>query len=437
VQYLEWLVEEGAEPTDPWPLPSGLREVVEERLGDLDETAAQVAASIAVIGHGVDLPLLVEVSGRSEDETAAALDDLLDRGVASATRDGTFEFAHESLRSVAYDACSPARRRLLHVRVVAALTARAGRRGGGRLAARIAEHARAAGLRQEAASWSLRAGDQALSVFANADALEHFETALALEPDAPAQIHARIARVHVLAGDYEAAMAAYEAAAALADGEGELTLVEHELGALHVRRREWAAARLHLEAALAGTHTTDPGRTARIRADVGLVALQRGDLEEAEAQARAALRAAEAVEDREALAQARNLAGMIARRNGEFTEAQRHLEHAAALAAHLRDPSAYIAALNNLALTTAEAGEPDRAEDLLRTALARCERQGDRHRQAALLNNLADLHHRRGDDDQAHEHLVRAVALFSEVGGRPGDDNDRASDPEVWKLVEW
>lgn len=437
VQFLDWLIEEGADADGPWPLPTGLREVVAERLAELDETTTQVAAATAVIGHGVDLHLLIEVSGRSEDETAAALDALLERGIVVATRDGTFEFTHEWVRSVAYEDCSPARQRLLHARVVTALTSRAGDRGGGRLAARIAEHARAAGLRQEAAHWSVLAGDQSLRVFANDDALEHFESALALEPAAPGTIHARIARVHVLAGDYEAALTAYEAAAALAEDEGELTLVEHELGALYVRRREWAAARLHLEAALAGSHTTDPRRTARIRADVGLTALQRGDLEEAELQAREALAAAESVEDREALAQARNLAGMIARRRGAVGEAQRHLEHAAALAAHLRDPSAYIAALNNLALTTAEAGDVERAEQLLCTALDRCRKQGDRHRQAALLNNLADVHHLRGDDHGAHQHLVEAVAVFREVGGDLGGSDEHPPDPEVWKLVEW
>ena len=29
-------------------------------------------------------------------------------------------------------------------------------------------------------------------------------------------------------------------------------------------------------------------------------------------------------------------------------------------------------------------------------------------------------------------HLKRAVALFAEVGGRPG-----APEPEIWKLVAW
>ena len=74
---------------------------------------------------------------------------------------------------------------------------------------------------------------------------------------------------------------------------------------------------------------------------------------------------------------------------------------------------------------------PGRSE-LTREALIHCERQGDRHRQAALESNLADLFHAEGHEAEAMEHLKRAVALFAEVGARPGDPQ-----AEVWKLVEW
>jgi DNA-binding SARP family transcriptional activator/tetratricopeptide (TPR) repeat protein len=440
-QYLGWLAEGPGDVDADWPLPTGLREVVAGRLDELDGTAAQVVAAAAVVGHGFDAPLLVAVSGRSEEETVDALDELLARRVVVASRDGSFELAHERVRTVAYDRLSPARRRLLHARAATALAAQVGRRGQGRLAAPISEHARRAGQPEEAAGWSVAAGDHAASVYANAEALEHYEAALALSPSEPAAIHRRIARLHVLAGDYPAAFRAYEVAAAHAEEPATLTAVEHELGALHIRRRHWSAARLHLETALAGSDAADPARRARIHADLGLVALQCAELTPAARHAREALTLAEQVEDRQALAQARNLAGMIARRRGRVADAQRHLEHAAALAAHLRDPSAYIAALNNLALTTADAGEEDRARQLLTVALERCDRQGDRHRQAALLNNLADLHHRSGDEDGAMVRLRQAVALFAEVDDRavaePAAVGPRPRDPEVWKLVEW
>ena len=141
------------------------------------------------------------------------------------------------------------------------------------------------------------------------------------------------------------------------------------------------------------------------------------------------------------MARAEALLGMLARRAGEPDEARRHLDAALVIVddadRHTTtdeppDPGVRIATLNTLALLEADRGNGEAAETLMRDALARCERQGDRHRQAALENNLADLLHAQGREAESREHLKLAVALFAEIGGRPGE-----LEPEVWKLVEW
>ena len=100
-----------------------------------------------------------------------------------------------------------------------------------------------------------------------------------------------------------------------------------------------------------------------------------------------------------------------------------------ALAQELGDREAHVAALNNLALAHRRAGDVDRARELTERALVECEALGDRHRSAALHNNLADIFRAQGNEAEAMRHLKRAVRLFSEIG--------EASEPEVWKLVEW
>jgi hypothetical protein len=69
---------------------------------------------------------------------------------------------------------------------------------------------------------------------------------------------------------------------------------------------------------------------------------------------------------------------------------------------------------------------------LAETALGLSERLGDRHRQAALYNNLADLMRAQGKEEAAMLHLKRAVVLFAEI-----EPDQRDSEPEIWKLVEW
>ncbi|MDX1658320.1 MAG: tetratricopeptide repeat protein [Nitriliruptorales bacterium] len=430
VEYLRWLVDHRPEPGTPWPIPSGLREAIERRVHRLSDTAQQLLSTSAVIGHRVSPAVLSQAAGRNDDEVVSGLEELVQRRMLH-SRGDDYEFAHDKIRSIVYDNTSPARRRLLHARVAEALAPHARRRQGGELAAVVADHARLGGRSEDAAHWSLLAGDHALRMLAHGDADAHYERALELDHPEPALVHRRLARSRVLNGDYAGALESYEAAAAHCTTDRELSLIEHELGVLHLRQGEWGLAQAHLDSAGDLLHGENVTEAARIAADLGLLALNLGDLEQAAQQARQALELAEVAEDRHALAQARNLAGLVARRRGETTEAHRHLEHAAALAASLPDPSAYIAALNNLALSTLDAGEHARAEQLLRTALDRCDRLGDRHRKAAILNNLADLHHLRGDDEDTMTLLKEAVALFADVG------RTSLREPEIWKLTEW
>jgi DNA-binding SARP family transcriptional activator/tetratricopeptide (TPR) repeat protein len=415
---------------DDWPIPSGLFQVIAGRLDALSETASQLATAASVLGHGVDVGLLGQTAGRSDEETVAAIEELQAHEILRPGDAGTYDFDHEKVAAVAYERASPVRRRLLHARAAAALAARSEVGDARHVAGAIATHARLGGDPALAARWEVRAAEHATRVCANADALVHLERALELDHPDPSSVHHRIARLLVLAGDYPAALARLETAAALASDTPSLAAIEHELGGLHLRCGRWEAARAHLDGAL---HVLgdDPGREARIRTDLGLLELRTGRADDAERTASTALRLAERAEDLEAIAQARNLAGLVARRRGEPAAAQRHLEHAAALASSLPDPSVAIAALNNLALATDEAGDPDRARELLVTAIERCERLGDHHRRAALHNNLADLLHREGDEEGTMTHLKQAVSLFAEVGGASDPD------PEVWKLVDW
>ncbi len=78
------------------------------------------------------------------------------------------------------------------------------------------------------------------------------------------------------------------------------------------------------------------------------------------------------------------------------------------------------------------AGNHDAAITLLQDALVECRRTGETHLEAAVENNLADQLHAAGRTEEAMVHLKRAVALFADVGGRPGEP-----EPEIWKLVSW
>ncbi len=423
---------------EAWSMPGGVQNLLRGRLRAVGETAGQVLTAAAVVGRSFDFDLVHAASGRGEEETLAAVEELtsrrLIRELGGVTGEGpTYDFDHDKLRTLVYEEASLARKRLLHRRVAAALVGRIRGREAGPLFGQIALHHRLAGQDAEAAEYSRLAGDQARSLHANSDALSHYEDALALgHPDAAA-LHEAVGDLRTRLGEYGAALASYEAAAA-SGGSETMAILEHKIGNVYARRGVRDLARIHYESALeafgepgAGT----AGELARLYADRSLLSHVQGDSGEATKLARSALELAEDAGDARAQAQAHNMLGILTGRAGEKDAARYHLEEGLALAEALEDPDAKVAVLNNLALACGSGGETTEALELARVALDLCITLGDRHREAALHNNLADLLHAAGRKEESMAHLKRAVEIFAEIGERD------ELQPEIWKLVEW
>ena len=421
----------------PDSVSRGVRELLRERIASVSETAAQVLSAAAVIGRSFDLTTVRQTSGRSEEETVDALEELTRRGIVREIEGGAdwavrYDFSHGRLRDAAYEATSLARRGLLHRRTAEALrldTAGASRDGISQFA-RIAGHERAAGRGPEAAAAYLEAADRAEAVFANREAIEHLEAALALGgPDAPA-IHARIGELRARLGEYPAAIGALETAAALAAAD-DLPSIEVMLGRVHRRRGDLVAAASHLDAALA---SPDLPPALRIRALVerSRVALQAGDTGVASETAGEARTLAASSGDPHASGVAERLFGLVAQARGDLATARLAFERSGTLAADDPDPTAAIATTTALALALAADGAIDAAIEAGSRAVEGCRLIGDRHLEAAVENHLADLLHEAGRESESMAHLKRAVALFAEIG-----DAAPEPDPGIWALAAW
>ncbi|HET9495412.1 MAG TPA: AAA family ATPase [Chloroflexia bacterium] len=444
-EYLNAL-EQGVQPvgSEEWSLPLNVRDLLRSRLVPVSETGRQLLHAAAVIGRSFDFDTVHQASGRSEEETITALEELIGLGLVIEVPGGkgagalVYDFNHEKLRGLVYEETSLARRRLLHRRVAEALAAGARSHAeAGPLAVQIAHHYRLAGNEREAAEYFRLAGEHARRLYANTEALAHLQTALALDhPDVPA-LHESIGDIHTLLGEYSAALGDYERAASVVtrDDAGRKTLsrLEHKLSKVYVRRGEWDLAESHLEAALQGYSVADEANErARIYADRSLAAHQQGHQDRARDLAQQALELAEAGGEPRALAQAHNILGILASRRSDHESARDHLEQSLVLTEALDEPSIRAAALNNLALVYGAGGQVDTALRLGEEALALVASQGDRHREAALHNNLADLLHAAGRSDEAMEHIKRSVTIYAEIGVEAG-----AYQPAIWRLVEW
>ena len=422
-----------------WEMPTSVRDLLLTRLASVGEAARQALDTAAVIGRSFDFTTVQHASGRREEETVAALDELLAQGLirevsdAASGRAIVYDFDHEQLRALVYEETSLARRRLLHRRVAEAVAAQS--RGRGSVAPQaslIAQHYRMAGRDEEAALHFKVAAEHARALFANAEAIGHYSSALVLGHADPAGLNEAIGDLRTLVGEYGAAISSYETAASQCEPDA-LAGVEDKLGRVYLRRGDWEIAASHFDAALAGLGDKGPvGQRSRLHADLSLTSHNLGDADRAHQQASTALELGEVAIDTPAIAQAHNILGILARGRGELAEAQRHLELSLEIAESLGDPPARVAALNNLALVMWGSGQHDPAVVLAERALALCQSQGDRHRAAALHNTLSDILHASGQPKAAMDHLKQAVATFAEIGQEAG-----AMQPEIWKLVEW
>ena len=422
-----------------WSMPTSVRELLLARLARVSQTGRQLLDTAAVIGRSFEYDTLRIASGRSDDETVVALEELLTLGLINEVgrtepQDGlSFDFNHDQLRSLVYEEISLARRRLLHNRIADSLINHGirGRRDADH-ASLIARHFHMAGQNATAAEYFETAGIHARSLFANAEAIAHFRLALQLDHEAIAGLHLAIGDLQVLQGEYSQAQENYEIAAANCD-RSEEALIERKLGGLYHRRGEWQLAESHFQAALdslvEGKESTEQ---ARLYSDWSLTAYHRGDAGRAQDMTNQALNIAETIGDQRAQAEAHNILGILARGRHNFDEAVYQLELSLQAAEDLSDPSARVAALNNLALALGDKGEFRPAISFAETALNLCTDQGDRHREAAIHNNLSNLLHAASEELAAMEHLKQAVTIFAEIGVEATEMR-----PEIWKLVEW
>lgn len=458
--YIAELIASTDEPTGS--IPRGVRSVLVGRLAGVGGSAAQILAAAAVLGRSFDFDLVRQTSGRTPDETVDGVELLVKRGIlrevtSAAPAPIGYDFAHGRLRDVTYEGISMARRRRLHARAADAV--RSGHLPGGTAAARMAligNHEREAGRFAAAAEAFALAGHEAAAIHAPVEALAHFEAALGLgHPDLPA-IRAAIGDARIRLGDYAGAIEVLEAAAGDVTDPEALASIELRLGTVHARRGDLVAADSHLVAALDllvadGSEGSMRPRSsihgslrATALADRALVAHRLGDearAEELASEALARLGTVAGPADRDAgvvaagivAARARphQILGLVALARGDLDQARSNLQRALDESAGL-DLPVTVASRHALAQVASRSGDLIGATELAEAALTEGRRLGDRHVEAALENTLADILHAVGRDDDSMIHLKIAVALFAEVGGRPGD-----LEPEIWKLVEW
>ena len=162
-------------------VPSGVRDVINQRVARLPEGGPDLLSRAALIGQDFDLEILEATSTLSEDEMIALLDLGVSAGllVESPTIPGRYSFSHALLRSTLEGELSLTRRTTVHRDIGEALERRS-QSDPDREVGNLARHFGQAGPREadRAVHYATRAAEQAVSRLAYDEAVTFYSDAI-------------------------------------------------------------------------------------------------------------------------------------------------------------------------------------------------------------------------------------------------------------------
>jgi class 3 adenylate cyclase/tetratricopeptide (TPR) repeat protein len=417
-------------------VPDSLHGLLAARLDALSVEVRSLVADASVLGSSFPAEALAAVSGSSVDQVQATTAELVRRGVFEILADplspqrGTYRFAHEMLRQVAYETLSRHDRKSRHLAVADHLR-NTFANDGEEVVDVIARHyldalhavpdaPDAATTRERAIEVLIRAGDRASRTGARGRAATQYAHAAELV-DATDDAEAGLRAGELWERASQAALddANSDAAVAHADHANEKYLqiglpraaarTQILAGIAFRRRGMHAEARYRLDAAL-GVLSDDPDAdTVRALNQLGSVEVFSGNLERGAKLANEALGLGQALDvGSDTLAGLFLSSGIAAGRVNRMAEAAAYLREAARLGELAGAGTPHGMALLNLA-DTLNIRDPAAAVEVAREAVTVLSRVGNRYGLSGAIENQVLALLCTGDWDAADEVLAGAV----------------------------
>jgi len=401
------------------PLPAAARTAVERRLSGLDRTATDLLRVAAADGESTTVSVLTDALDVDRATVENYLDALADGRPLG--RDGeTLSFAGGVVKDAVLAATPAERRRDLHRRL-----ARAHADAPAERHAAVARHHEAAGDDEAAVDAYRAAADAARSVYAHELAVEKYERALSLARDADDETAVLdtledLAAVRYVLGAFEAADRACQYVTERARDDERRRRAYAERSQIH---REWGEFDDALELAEQGLAITDGDSpaTCELLGRKGWVWMQRGAHDDARSVFERRLEMSRRLDDQAFVANALHDLGTATVKAGAVADAVAPLEAAVERRRSLDDRRALATSLNNLGLVHWKLGDLETAAEYIEEAADALHTVGDRKGRSATLTNLGVLAESLGNYDEALAYYERSRAASERLDDRRGE----------------
>jgi class 3 adenylate cyclase/tetratricopeptide (TPR) repeat protein len=448
-----WLLKQGWEDSQVPPTVEGL---LASRIDLLPRAASEVLQIASVIGRIVPVPLLAAVRG-GEGDLAGALESLVQRrflDMIGQDEQPTVGFHHALVQEVSYSRLLRRRRRELHRRVAEIAEDLYG--AGDDVLDLLARHLYLGDAGAKAIDYLVRAGERARQLYANEEAIVHFDRAAELadrdpgSPDQRREIMLALADVRDLIGDYDEAVRLYsevraessdlrawhglaaalrkrgdfdEALAVADEAFVDEVLASHDLTPLRLEQGTAlsASGRVDdaiavLEAALAVDGVANTSLAGQLLNRLARAEVLAGRGPDALQHAIASRAQFEADGDLRSLSSTVRLLGDIYTTLGRIDDAVETLEQGLELAERVGNIEEIGGCLVNLGLAKLAQGAYEDAVVCNERAIVEFDRIGHGSGRALAYSNLAWVLANKGDYDEAERYCEQAIELSRSIG---------------------
>ncbi|MFN8530531.1 MAG: tetratricopeptide repeat protein [Anaerolineae bacterium] len=363
-------------------LTGGIQQILQRRLNRVPEWAQHALKLAAVIGRGIDAPIM---DAYFRDQTGYDLDAWLTACANAAVfdvADGVWRFAHDKLRERLRADLNDDEQRELHA---------------------------------QAGKWlELIHGSET----AYADALaEHWYFA-GNAPRTLVYTEKAVQWMVAVTADYPRAQYLIERALPIIDEHPELryyrAALYREWGELAEKRAQFADSVRFYEACITAA-ADDLSLLAKGLNGLARVSWRQGDYQRTKEVGLKALEAAQAAGDKRTISQVLSSLSTAATYQGDFAQGQDYLEQVLSLNRELNDSRGLASAFNNLAIISLEKGEFDAARADFERAFQNYQAIGDRSGVAVTLNNLGLLSMQRGSTDDARSLYEQSLVIRRQI----------------------
>jgi DNA-binding SARP family transcriptional activator/DNA-binding transcriptional ArsR family regulator len=400
------------------PLPSGVQEIVGQRLSRLNADERALLEVAAVLGDTFDFDLLAQTATDAPERLLTLVDSLIRRQwLVEGPR--AYHFNHDMVRQGIYARIEAAARRRLHRRAGRAVEALHPEQ-----VERLAHHYVAAGERSPALHYLRRAAENARRLFAHQSALNFYDQLLGIlsrPEDGLARFDVLRDRAETLSwmGRREAQGQTLEEMLDLArtlSDEAHLIDTLHQRSMWHRLQGRYERAKEDALAALAiCRRLEDDHAQADILSQLGWSVIYTAEASGAAGYFREALTLYETTGDLDGQIDCLDGLMSLAEERGDYARSLDYCRRCMALAEESGDVRHLCRSAFSMGLICFDLGDVDAADAHLRRALRLSEATGDRRRQAATLFYLAKVPTERGDFEAALTHLENALEIFREI----------------------